>query len=136
MRKIFKHLDFRARDRIEALWKSGHTKKEISEILEVHKSTVSREIEKRKRETGEYKADVANHKAGILRCNSKHQGMKIEQNQFLRKHIIKELKVFRSPDEIAGRMKKEKWLIKVSGDAIYRWLRSPYGHKYCKYSKD
>jgi len=133
MRNKFKHLDFRARDRIEALWRSGHTKNEIAMILEVHKSTLSREIERRKRETGDYKAEVASHKAGILRCNSKHQGMKIEKHQFLRKHIIAELKGFRSPDEIAGRMKRENWPIRVSGDAIYRWLRSPYGHKYCKY---
>lgn len=133
MRKIFKHLDFRDRDRIEALWRSGHNKKEIAYVLGMHKSTIGREIEGRKRDTGEYKAEVANHKAKILRCNSKHQGMKIEQNQFLRRHIIMELKILRSPDEIAGRMKRENWSIRVSGDAIYRWLRSPYGHKYCKY---
>ena len=133
MRNRFKHLDFRARDRIEALWRSGHTKKEIADILEVNKSTISREIERRKRDNGEYKAEVASHRAGILRCNSKHQGMKIERNSFLRKHITEELKKFRSPDEIAGRMKREDWDIRVSSDAIYRWLRSPYGHKYCKY---
>ena len=133
MGKIFKHLDFRARDRIEALWRNGHTKKEIADILEVHKSTIGREIERRKRETGEYKAEVASHRAGILRCNSKHQGMKIEKYSWLRKHLIAELKILRSPDEIAGRMKRENWNIKVSSDAIYRWLRSPYGHKYCKY---
>ena len=133
MRKIFKHLDFRARDRIEALWKSGHTKKEIAEVLGVHKSTIGREIERRKKEDGEYKADTANHKAGIKRSNSKYQGMKIEQHPFLRKHIVRELKIPRSPDEIAGRMKQENWLIKVSSDAIYRWLRSSRGQRYCKY---
>lgn len=133
MRNKFKHLDLYDRDRIEALWRSGHTKKEISGILEMHKSTITREIERRKRDNGEYKAEVASHKAGILRCNSKHQGMKIEKYPWLRKHIITELKIPRSPDEIAGRMIKENWSIRVSSDAIYRWLRSPYGHKYCKY---
>jgi IS30 family transposase len=133
MRNKFKHLDFRARDRIEALWRSGHSKKEIADVLGTHKSTIGREIERRMTENGEYKADRANHKAGILRCNSKHQGMKIEKYPWLRKHIIAELKILRSPDEIAGRMKRENWSIRVSGDAIYRWLRSPYGHRYCKY---
>lgn len=133
MRNKFKHLDFKARDRIEALWRSGHSKKEIADVLGTHKSTITREIERRITEYGEYKADRANHKAGILRCNSKHQGMKIEKYPWLRKHIIQELKVLRSPDEIAGRMKRENWSIRVSGDAIYRWLRSPYGHRYCKY---
>jgi len=133
MRKTFKHLDFRARDRIEALWRSGHNKKEISLVLGVHKSTISREINKRLKDSGEYRAKTAEHKAGMMRSNSKYQGMKIEENILLRKHIIKELKGNRSPDEIAGRMKKEKWKIKVSSDAIYRWLRSSYGHRYCKY---
>lgn len=133
MRKTFKHLDFRARDRIEALWRSGHTKKDISLVLGVHKSTITREIENRMKENGKYISEVASHKAGIKRSNSKYQGMKIEENILLRKHIIKELKGYRSPDEIAGRMKKEKWNNRVSCDAIYRWLRSSYGHRYCKY---
>ena len=84
MRKAFTHLDFRARDRIEALWKKGHTQVEIAGILGVHKSTVSREIQVRKKEDGEYKADVAQHKAGVQRSNSKHQGMKIEKHQWLK----------------------------------------------------
>lgn len=133
MRKAFTHLDFHARDRIEALYKSGHSQIEISLILGVHKSTVSREIRCRKKETGEYKADIAEHKAGVKRSNSKHQGMKIENNPFLRKHIITEMQAYRSPDEIAGAMKKEKWKVRVSADAIYRWLRSSYGQRYCKY---
>ena len=127
------HLDFRARDRIEALWKKGHSKMEIASILEVHKSTISREIRERQKENGRYSATVAEHKAGIKRSDSKYQGMKIEQHQWLRKHIVNELKKYQSPDCIAGRMKEEKWLVRVSSDAIYRWLRSPFGQRYCKY---
>jgi IS30 family transposase len=133
MRKSFIHLDFRARDRIEALWKKGHSKMEIASILEVHKSTISREIRKRQKENGRYSATVAEHKAGIKRSDSKYQGMKIEQHQWLRKHIVSELKKYQSPECIAGRMKEEKWLVRVSSDAIYRWLRSPFGQRYCKY---
>lgn len=133
MRKTFKHLDFHARDRIEALLSTGHLQKEISQILEVNKSTVSREIRRRKKENGKYKADVAEHKAQIMRGNSKYQGMKIEKYPWLRRHIISELEQLQSPDCIAGRMKKENWSLRVSGDAIYRWLWSVYGQRYCKY---
>ncbi len=129
----FKHFCFFERKRIEALWRSGHTKVEIAIILEVHKSTVTREIRHREKQDGEYKADAAHHKAQILRCNSKYQGMKIERHPTLRKHIISELRKFQSPDGIAGRMKEEKWPVRVSGDAIYRWLRSSFGGRYCKY---
>ena len=133
MRKSFKHLDYRARDRIEALWRSGHKQTEIAEIIGVHKSTVSREIQLRKKENGEYKAHVANHKALIKRSNSKHQGMKIERNPELRKYVISELRQFQSPECIAGRMKEDGWKVRVSSDAIYRRLRSSLGQRYCTY---
>src|SRR3989344_7564457 len=133
MRNSFVHLDFRARDRIEALWRAGHEQQEIAIILGVHKSTISREIQFRKKENGEYRADVAEHKAGIKRSDSKYQGMKIEKHQTLRKYIISELKHFQSPECIAGKMKEEKKVPRVSSDAIYRWLRSSFGQRYCKY---
>jgi IS30 family transposase len=133
MSKTFKHLDFHARDRIEAMWRSGHSQVLISQVLEVHKSTVSRELRLRRKETGEYKADIAEHKALIKRGNSKYQGMKIERNQELRKRIILELKGGQSPDGIAGNMRMTELKVRASTDAIYRWLRSIYGQQYCKY---
>lgn len=126
-------MDFRARDRIEALWRSGHKQTEIAQVLDVHKSTVSRELGRRKMQTGEYRATDAEHKAQVKRSRSKFQGMKIEKYPWLRRHIIAELKQYQSPDGIAGRMKEEKWSVRVSGDAIYRWLRSVYGQRHCKY---
>ena len=133
MRNSFVHLDFRARDRIEALWRAGHEQKEIAEVLGVHKSTVSREIRQRRRLDGTYSATVAEHKALVKREDSKYQGMKIEQHPWLRRYIISELKQYQSPDCIAGKMREEKWIVRVSSDAIYRWLRSPFGQRYCKY---
>ena len=133
MRKSFMHLDFRARDRIEALWRVGHGQKEISEILAVNKSTISREIAKRRKKDTTYSATVAEHKAQILRSNSKYQGMKIEQNPILKKYIISELKAYQSPECIAGNMKEKRMIPRVSSDAIYRWLRSSQGQRYCKY---
>ena len=133
MRKTFRHLDFHDRDRIEVLWKKGHTKVEIASILEIHKSTVSREIKRRQKEDGTYSATNAEHKALVKRGDSKYQGMKIEKYQWLRRYIIYELKKLQSPDGIAGRMKDEGWTVRVSSDAIYRWLRSSMGQRYCKY---
>lgn len=127
------HLDFRARDRIEALWRAEHEQKEIAEVLGVHKSTVSREIRQRKKLDGTYSATVAERKALVKREDSKYQGMKIEQHQWLRKYIVSELKQYQSPECIAGKMKEERWPVRVSSDAIYRWLRSSFGQRYCKY---
>jgi len=59
--------------------------------------------------------------------------MKIEEYPELRARIISELRQRRSPDEIAGRMKKEKLKIRVNTNAIYKWLYSIWGQRYCHY---
>lgn len=59
--------------------------------------------------------------------------MKIEGDSTLRRYVIKELKRLRSPDEIAGRMKKEGRTPRVGKNAIYTWLYSEDGKPYCRY---
>lgn len=131
--KTFQHLNLHFRDRIEAMIDEHIDQTEIAKILGCHKSTISREIRKRKKLDGIYSATIAEHKALVKREDSKYQGMKIEQCPTLRKYIISELKQFQSPECIAGKMREEKRTPRVSSDAIYRWLRSSFGQRYCKY---
>lgn len=131
-RRTFKHLDAHKRDRLEALLDAGEKQREIAKILKVDKSTISREISERKRKNGHYDTDTAEHKAGALRSNSKYQGMKIESNPALKLKIVALLKDHHSPDEIAGRLSKEL-KIALGKNAVYKWLYSAFGQKYCKY---
>ena len=131
--KQFRHLNQYDRDRIEALIKVGHKQKEVADILKVNKGTISREIDKRKRKNGVYEAITAQHKANVRRCMSKYQGMKIEKYLELKARIIEELENHRSPDEIAGRMKMERFYPRINTNAIYKWLYSAYGQRYCRY---
>lgn len=131
-RKPFVHINQKMRDRIEALLDVGEKQYKIAKILGVNPSSISRE-KKRKRKNGKYKANTAEHKAQVKRENSKYQGMKIEGDNDLRKYIIENLKEWRSPDEIAGRMKRERKPFSVDKNAIYKWLYSSFGQKYCKY---
>ena len=130
-KKKYLHLNYYARDRLEALLGQKHSQSEVAEVLGVHKSTISREIQRHKLENGGYKADVAEHKAGITRSNSKYQGMKIEADPELKERIIKGMKAGQSPDGIAGRMKMEKQETTISTASTYRWLYSPFGQQYC-----
>lgn len=132
-RRTFEQLNQSRRDRIEALWRDGVEQKDIADILGCHKSTISREIRNREKRDGTYSASVAHQKAQALRSNSKYQGMKIEEDQELKKYVIGELKAHRSPDEIAGRMKREGRRPSLSTTAIYRWLYSSLGQPYCTY---
>lgn len=117
---------------MEVLLSKGHTQKDVAQILRVSESCISRE-RKRERRNGYYSADTAQHKARVKRSNSKHQGMKIQKHPDLRKRIIADLKNKRSPDEIAGRLKKEGFTPTIGTKAIYKWLYSVYGQKYCQY---
>lgn len=131
--KTWRQLNQGDRDRIQLLLEKNIKQKDIAHILEVDPSRICREIKKRKKKDGIYNATVAHHKAQIARGNSKYQGMKIEQNQVLKRYIVSELKDYQSPECIAGKMKEVGMNPKISSDAIYRWLRSSFGQRYCKY---
>ena len=132
-REHFSHLEQQKRDRIEALRNKGHSQKEMAAILKVDPSTISREIAKRKRQNGYYDSDTAQSKARVKRMNASYKGRKIERNKALKKYIVAGLENKRSPDEISGRMKKEKKPFYASKNAIYAWLYSVWGQKYCPY---
>lgn len=117
---------------MENLLDEGLKQVEVAKILKVDKSTISRE-RRRKQKNGRYDADTAELKAKIKRSNSKYQGMKIEGDKELRKLVIDGLVAGRSPDEIAGRMKREKSVKRIGANAIYKWLYSAFGARYCKY---
>jgi transposase, IS30 family len=124
--KTSKHLDRNDRNQIEILLSKKYKQKDIVLVLNVDKSTVSKEIKRHTCLDGIYRASVAQHKADIRRRNSKYQGMKIEADKDLKNKIVEALEKYQSPDGIAGRYGN------ISAKSIYKWLYSPYGQKYCK----
>jgi IS30 family transposase len=131
-RTTFRHLKDRDRDRIQALKESGHTQEEIGQVLRVTKGTISRELKRNPTQVGRYVADRAHLDAQEKRLHSKRSGMKIEAHPELRMHIVDQLKKLRSPDEIAGRLKRNGITPRVGTTAIYTWLYSA-GQPYCRY---
>lgn len=126
---------------MQALLRSEHKQKEIADVLEVSPSTISREIARNRRrkrikggeKNGPYVATVAQHKAYVRRKYSKYQGKKINEDEDLKHYIIRGLKKFWSPDEISGKMKKERRPFCVSKTAIYEWLYTSRGSYWCRY---
>ena len=127
--RSFSQISLSQRDRIQILLNQGYTQKEIALALECNQSTISRELKRKTK--GVYSSVKAHNKASVLRSNSKYQGMKINKDNVLRKRIITELELGRSPDEIAGMLKYEN--LHIGKDAIYKWLYSVYGNRYCNY---
>jgi len=141
MKKRYKHLTQKERDRIEALLLGGYKQKDAAKILKVDESTISREIQRNRRKirkkrgtiNGRYEASVAEQKAYVRRRYAKYQGKKINENKKLKGYIIKKLEKHWNPDEISGRMKREKKKFYASKTAIYEWLRSNRGQYWCQY---
>lgn len=118
---------------MEALLDKGHTQKEVAKIIGKSESAISRERKRRKKRARKYRATIAQQKAGARRASSKYCGMAVESNLERKKFIISELGKFRSPDEIAGRMRVDKKYKLLGKDAIYSWLYSTRGNQYAKH---
>jgi transposase, IS30 family len=139
----YRHLTQADRDRLQALRDKEITQKEIAKILGFDPGTISREIarnqrmhRKRKKVKNKkacYSASLAQHKAYSKRKYAKYQGKTIDQNDDLNKYIVAKLKLYWNPDEISGRMKRDKEPFYASKTAIYAWLRTSLGDRYCKY---
>lgn len=132
-RKSFTHLNESHRNRIHVLHLEGHFQKDIAEVIGVDPGTISRELKRYGKTTWRYSALKAEADAAEKRARSKRDGMKIEAHPELKKRIIAELKDLRAPDEIAGRMKKEKLSVRVGTNAIYKWIYSEHGKEYRQY---
>jgi len=113
-----KHLTAAVRVRIEVYLQEDYTSAEIARKLGVSKSTISREINKRKTPNG-YRADIAQQNYETKRKNCK-QKPKLQQSH-IQKYVCKKLQVGWSPQQISGRMdRKEKFY--VCKESIYQWL--------------
>lgn len=95
-------------------------------------SSVSREI-KRNTVYGVYDSRKAQHKAYVRIHEARFNWSDIHANKVCEKYIIEKLKQGFPPQVISGRMRHEKKPWYASKTAIYDWLYSMYGQKYCKY---
>lgn len=128
------------RDRIEAMDHAGVPQKDIAQVIGRDKSTISREIAKNAKKifvpgrgwtVDRYVASAAQIKAQVRRALASYKGKKIEENEALKQYIIYWLGQCWNPDEISGRMKKDKLPFYASKTAIYEWLYSAWGQQYC-----
>jgi len=132
----FKNISSAERLEIGILRSRGCSIREIAKEMERSPNTISYEL-RRNKTGGLYNPKKAEAKSRLRKRMRRLQWMKIEQNAELRKYIIEGLEKKWNPDEISGRMRKEKLSFQVSKNSIYRWLYSNRGQKYCPllYSK-
>ena len=132
----FKNLSSAERMEIGILKSRGYSIREIAREMERSPNTISYELRKNI-VSGEYDPKKANDKSRLRKRMRKLQWMKIEKIRELKRYIIAGLEKKWNPDEISGRMRRERKPWSVSKNSIYRWLYSVRGQRYCHllYSK-
>lgn len=120
------------RDEIFILLQKRYSIRDIGKALGRSPNSVSYEI-KNNSTNGKYDPEKAEKKARKSLRNRRFQWRKINQDKELKKYIVQGLKDHWNPDEISGRMKEDKKLFYTSKTAIYEWLRTARGNRYCEY---
>jgi len=128
----YRHFTKDERSEISILRKKGYSLREIADAIGKHHSSVGRELNRNKVK-GSYVSKKAQHKAVVKRSKAKYHGMKIRQYSELEKYVRKKMKIYWTPEQIAGRWNKEKHvasngeIISISAPSIYKYIYSPYG---------
>ena len=128
--KAFTYLSSDERSEIEILKGKGYGVREIGRVLGRSPNTISLEL---KRVPGGYNAIYAKIYARTNLKDRRFQWSKIESIPELKAYVINGLRNHWNPDEISGRMKKEKMSWCVSKSAIYEWLDTARGERYKVY---
>jgi len=134
-----KHLSRDFRLQIEALGKAGHSQQRIAKIIGFHQSSISRELKRNSSEKRkQYNAEIADKKSTFRRNGTYKEKSLFEQNPSLREYVINELRDKKSPDQIAGRLKREKKKQIISHQSIYNYIKKDKNnggklYKYLRY---
>lgn len=102
------HVQFNRDARLElaVLLHAGKSQSECGRILGIKRTNVCLEINRNKDPDGVYRGGSAHRKYLERRKSSKRKYRKIENDKRLRRHIVRKLKKFWSPEQIAGRLQR------------------------------
>jgi len=123
----YKHFTSDQRNELSVLLRVGLKKKEVAKILKKHRTSIWRELKRNPsdKEKRKYNARKAKQLTKTRRVKANTRFRKLENNKRLRRYVVKKIKKYWSPEQIAGRLKrqyplsKEKWIGK---DSIYKFI--------------
>ena len=116
-----KHFTLVHRELLANLLKSGHSKREIARTLGYSETTIYKELRRNKNCEGKYAPSTAQYKADERRRKARRCH---KQTDFIVEYVTAHLVKFWSPEQIAGRMRREMLPETVSFKTIYRWIKS------------
>jgi len=118
----YKHFTPDKRNELAALLRVKIRKKNIAKQLGRHRTTIWRERKRGAGSNGRYYARKSKRLAREKRISANARFRKIENDKFLREHIIKKLKKYWSPEQIAGRWNEQHKRKKICKDTVYKFV--------------
>ncbi len=123
----YKHFTPEQRNELSALLRVSLKKKEIAGVLEKHRSSIWRELKRNPsgKEKKRYNAHQAKQLTKIRRIKANFRFRKLENNKWLRHYVVKKIKKYWSPEQIAGRLKRKYPLDaarRIGKDSIYKFI--------------
>jgi transposase, IS30 family len=121
----YRHITPDQRNELSALKRTKIKQKEIAQVLGKNRTTIYRELKRNKNDDGKYEARTAKLKTRERRIKANQRFRKIETNKWLRAYIIRKIKKYWSPEQIAGRLKKDYENNKekqIGKDCIYKYI--------------
>lgn len=119
----YRRLSFEERIEIYSYLRQGHSLRAIAAALKRHPATVSRELKRCLCTRGSYRPEPAQKDAATARRRKSRQF----RSEPRRRYVIAGLRRGWSPEQIAGRLKREASPLYVCHETIYRWIYSREG---------
>jgi IS30 family transposase len=114
------HLTIAEREVILKMRAQAASLREIGERLGRSKGTISRELSRNVGTANDYQPHLAQRRYEKRRRESKTP-YRLEEDVFLRKYVEKKLTDYWSPEQISGRVRKDRG-IQISPLTIYSWI--------------
>lgn len=117
------HLTQPERVELSIMLRLGYNQRQIAEQIGVHPSTICRELKRgRHAATGRYHAQVARLRAVSVRLAANQRLRKLLGNAELEKLVTSKLVLHWSPEQIAGRLRRQGVAPRVCAQTIYDWI--------------
>jgi IS30 family transposase len=116
------HLTQQQRIELSLLVRLGHSQRNAALVLGVSPSTVCRELRRNSATAGHYHARVARLRNQARRLAANQHLRKLLGNTELETLVANKLALHWSPEQIAGRLKRQGAALRVCAQTIYDWI--------------
>ncbi len=118
----YKHFTLEKKNQLAVLLRTKAKKKEIANLLGKGRTTIWREQKRGTGKDGKYYVRKSKRLTREKRLKANSRFKKIENDKHLRECIVKKLKKYWSPEQIAGRWNRSHKKKSIGKDTIYKYI--------------